>query len=235
MTNYLIFGDVDSRDYGILVYEKASFDASHRDITAQSVPGKNGDVLSDNGRYENIEREFDCIIYEDMYYQLADFRDAICSKIGYNRIETSVHPDEYFMGYIESDTSIKTDNNAKLAKFRLTFNCKPQRFLKSGEETQVFTQNGAINNFTKQIALPYLKVYGTGEFGIGNITCTISEADEYTEIDCETMICKKELTPKGQYVSFSQYEYPTLRPGSNGIALGAGITKIEITPRWYKL
>ena len=233
--SYLIFGDIDSRDYGVVVFEKNSYNAPYRSMNPQSVPGKTGDVLSDNGRYENIDREFDCIVYADMYEQLTEFRDAICSKVGYQRIETPIHADEFFLGYIAEETQIKTDSNGRLAKFRLTFNCKPQRFLKSGETAETFSADDVITNPTNQVALPYLVVYGTGTFGIGDVSCTISAADGYTEIDCETMICKKGTTPKGQYVSFSQYEYPKLEPGENGISLGAGITSIEITPRWYRL
>ena len=40
---------------------------------------------------------------------------------------------------------------------------------------------------------------------------------------------------KNGNVELSDYNFPVLVPGTNTITLGTGITKVEITPRWWQL
>lgn len=105
----------------------------------------------------------------------------------------------------------------------------------TGDVTVVVVSPFTIENPTLFDAKPLLRVYGSGTVGIGEYTFTISEADEYTDIDCEMMDCFKGAVNKNPYVTFSNYEFPVLVPGVNKITMGAGITKIEITPRWYSV
>lgn len=105
----------------------------------------------------------------------------------------------------------------------------------TGDVTVVVVSPFSIENPTLFDAKPLLRVYGSGTVGIGEYTFTISEADEYTDIDCEMMDCFKGAVNKNPYVTFSNYEFPVLVPGVNKITMGAGITKIEITPRWYSV
>ena len=117
-------------------------------------------------------------------------------------------------------------------EFDLTFNCKPQRFLKSGEDAITFTSGGSVLNETMQTAKPLLRVYGTGTFSIGGATMTISSANVYTDIDCDLMNAFKGTTNCNGNISGT---FAALAPGDNAITLGSGITKIEITPRWWVL
>lgn len=105
----------------------------------------------------------------------------------------------------------------------------------TGDVTVVVVSPFTIENPTLFDAKPLLRVYGSGTVGIGEYTFTVSEADEYTDIDCEMMDCYKGAVNKNPYVTFSNYEFPVLVPGDNTITMGAGITKIEITPRWYSV
>lgn len=105
----------------------------------------------------------------------------------------------------------------------------------TGDVAVVVVSPFTIENPTLFDAKPLLRVYGAGTVGIGDYTFTISEADEYTDIDCEMMDCFKGAANKNPYVTFSNYEFPVLVPGVNKITMGAGITKIEITPRWYSV
>jgi phage-related protein len=46
-----------------------------------------------------------------------------------------------------------------LAPFEIGFDCKPQRFLKSGEETIVFTQSNSVFNQYGEVALPVISIF----------------------------------------------------------------------------
>lgn len=89
-----------------------------------------------------------------------------------------------------------------------------------------------ITNPTLFDSQPFLRVYGTGTLGINSQSVTITQADEYTDIDCEMMDCFKGTANKNPYVQFTDYNFPVLKPGVNYVSL-SGITKVEITPRWW--
>lgn len=118
-------------------------------------------------------------------------------------------------------------------KFTLEFDCKPQRFLKSGEEPIELTTGGAILNRTEFPSKPMLRVYGSaaGTVGIGGQTITISTINAYVDIDCEIMDAYKGSTNCNGNVSFT--DDIVLAPGETTISMTGGITKVEITPRWY--
>ena len=119
--------------------------------------------------------------------------------------------------------------------FTVEFDCKPQRFLKSGERPIEFTTSGS-KLFNKWMpAKPLVKVYGSGSgtLTFGGRTINISSIDSYVMLDCETQNAYKETSNKNSTVSISRY--PELLNGENIISWTGGITKVEITPRWWVL
>jgi len=51
---FLMFREHSSLEYALLISEKSSYKGAARDVTYTSVPGRSGDLLTDNGRYKNI-------------------------------------------------------------------------------------------------------------------------------------------------------------------------------------
>ena len=54
MTGYFVFGGKFSKDYGLYVSGSGTFNAPERDVELVEVPGKNGSLVLDNGRFKNI-------------------------------------------------------------------------------------------------------------------------------------------------------------------------------------
>lgn len=132
--NQLIYGGINTADYQIGISGGGTYAAPERDVTRYEVPGRNGELIVDNGRYKNIEVTYPAYIARRFKDRITDFRSALMAKRGYQRIEDTYHPDEYrmgtFVGAFDPET-VGAYNNS--AKFDLRFNCKPQRFLKSGD------------------------------------------------------------------------------------------------------
>jgi phage-related protein len=61
---------------------------------------------------------------------------------------------------------------------------------------------------------------------------TISSADEYTDIDCEIMDAFKGSVNCNSNIQTTDNKFPVLRSGDNNITK-TGITRLEITPRWW--
>lgn len=163
-----------------------------------------------------------------------DFVNFAGSRVGYQRLEDTYHPYEYRMARFISKMSVDTAGYMnRSGQFSLEFDCKPQRFLKSGEEAIEFTQNGILYNRTEFETKPFLRVYGSGAgtVGIGSNTITISAISEYVDIDCEIMDAYKGAINCNSMVSFTNDI--VLKPGNNNIAKSGNISKVVITPRWW--
>lgn len=230
----LVFNGKDLGDFGIEVKGDSVYDSPERDIETVSVPGRDGDLLIDNGRYKNITVKYPAFILrkfkEASYFD--GLRAFLMANTGYQRIEDNFHPEEYRIGRLKSSISPEVYEKGRTGEFELEFDCKPQRFLKRGERVKTFTENGVLINDTLFSSKPLIRAYGTGTFYIGNYGVSISAADVYTDIDSDIMDCFKGSANKNAYVSMNSF--PLLAPGSNGITLGT-LSRIDIIPRWFTL
>jgi phage-related protein len=117
--------------------------------------------------------------------------------------------------------------------FDLIFNCRPERFLKIGDTAQSFTADGTITNPTDMTAKPLIRVYGSGKVEVNGAEITIaSHSLEYIDIDCDLQEAFYGSTNANQYISVD--DFPKLDSGANIVDL-TGVTKVEITPRWWRL
>lgn len=186
MQNSIIFGGVDSADYGIYIGGEGTFNAPKRDVEMISIPGRNGTFALDKGRFENIEVTYSAFNYESdlatFAQNLSGFRNAICSQKGYQRLTDTFHTDEYRMAAYIDGLDIKPINYNTASTFKIKFDCKPQRFLTSGETAVTVTSGGTITNPTPFDSSPLLKLYGYGDIQINSDVITAS-ASALSEVD----------------------------------------------------
>lgn len=243
INNSLIFGGVDSADYGLLVAGDGTFNAPERDVDTVEIPGRNGDLLIDKGRFKNITVEYTVYSYAEnmatFRQQLSDFRSALTSQIGYQRLTDTFHPDEYRLATFINGFEAEPLNYNTLAEITLQFDCKPQRFLTAGEVQQTIPSGSytVLMNPTPFDALPLIEVEGTGTLEIADKTITIAGSSTQTlVIDSEMMeaytIAGDAILPANNLIGFN--DFPKLSPGENGIGF-TGLTSVKITPRWWTL
>lgn len=230
------FGGVNCQNYNVVAFEGDTFGGSARSYEPLVIQGRDGNILVDNKRRGNVEMTYNCIIYKNAETNLDGFRNAILSKTGYNRLEDSIHPLEFYQAAIVTDFRATFDRERERAKFTVTFSRKPQRFLKSGETTMTFSSAGSIYNPTDFPSRPLLRVYGSGSVTVGGTTITITgvSSSTYVDIDCEIMEAYRGATNLNKNVSFSTNDFPTLAPGSNGLSK-SGVGNVIVTPRWFKV
>ena len=238
MSDYFIYNGVNSSTFLARVFPTDSMlKSTPRNYVSVSVPGRSGTLLLDQGSYENIMREYDVQIAGDT--DLAAFkalRAYLASCVGYLRLTDSFEPTHFFMAAYTEGFDLTADYaSMKRGRGTITFECKPQRFLISGETTQTFTGSGSITNPTRFPSKPLLRVYGQGTLGIGSTNITIAaHSGSYMDIDCETGRAYNGATPLDSYVTLNTIDYPTLPAGVTGVAL-SGVTRVIITPRWWEL
>lgn len=233
--DYLIYGDVDTRAFGVGIFGDQLAKAPERDQEFVKVPGRDGDLILDNGRYNNITVSYKAYIIDNYNENIKGLRNALMSRKGYQRLQDTVNPEEYRLA---KAIPFEIDEHGVLraAEFTMQFICKPQRFLVAGDIPIEVTGAATILNQYEESAKPLIRAYGTGSFSIGGVSVQITSANGYTDIDCELQEAFKDTlaTNCNSYIVLPQGKFPVLAPGDNAVTI-SGLTKLEITPRWWIL
>lgn len=235
MRNYFTLDGVDSRDFGVYISGQGVFNAPPRAVEFLSVPGRDGDLIGMETRLENADLVYkDAFIYRAFQANIAALRAFLLESAGYRRLIDSYHPEEYRMAAYIGPLDVKPSGRLNAGKFDLTFRVMPQRYLLSGEEAQTFTASGSIVNPTRFVSRPLIRVYGSGVLGVGDMSVTvINNTGNYIDIDSASGIASRGAVNMNSSITTSGFDLPTLGAGEIGIALGAGIDRVEITPRWW--
>ena len=226
---------VDARSVGIHLQAPLTFSEAVPISEAQSIPGRNGDLIFETGSYENRSGSASCFCMQrDVEKALRNASQFFMSKKGYRRLETSDDPDHFWLARVENAPRIE-QRLRTLAPFDIGFDCKPQRFLKSGETVIKLTESSSIFNMTGYDALPLILVGGHGEgvLTVGNRTVNISNISSLMYLDSETQNAYNNSIGLNDRIDAP--EFPVLVPGENAISFDGGIEWVEITPRWWEL
>lgn len=235
MMHFLTFAGKNSSDFGVRISGEATYNSPKRKYTEETVAGRNGTLIIDEGAFENIPVTYPAFVVADMPQRIEDFRNYMGAFSGYQRLEDTYAPDTFRLAQYTGGLEVESSGYMnRMGKFDIEFNCKPQRFLKSGEIPITYTANGKIFNRTNFEARPHIRVYGSGAgtVGIGQYTITITAIDSYMDIDCEIMDAYKGTANCNDKVSFSADEIG-LHSGENGVTFTGNITSVVITPRTY--
>lgn len=159
---------VDLSKFGVMIEHYPTETHAQRKVDTVSIPGRNGDLIFMQDAFHNVTEKLDIAIKashgrtrDENISKLCDV--LLCSK-GYVRIECdgwAKHNGEniFRLGYYSGTLDLQSILG-RYGRTTLTFNCKPQRYLKSGEQ-EIVLPNGIhyIKNPTAYIAYPIVKFY----------------------------------------------------------------------------
>lgn len=226
---------IDARSAGIQLQAPIEFSEAVPVVEAQTIPGRNGDLIWETGSYENRGASASCFcLQKDVEKAISSAGRFLMSKKGYRRLETSDDPDHYWLARVENSPRIEQRLRI-LAPFEIGFDCKPQRFVKAGENPVVFTANGSLFNQYGQIALPFITLYGqgAGQLTIGDCVVEVQELDGTLYLDSDTQNAYNDS--ENQNLNINAPVFPVLGDGEITVAFSGGIERVEIIPRWWEL
>lgn len=249
MRHELSIDKIPLSNYGVWFDGSEVFSGGVPDVTSVQVPGRNGTLLFDNKRFQNVTIRYNVLMNQKFSERFLDFRAFLYSNRGYRRIEDSHIPNVFRMGRITGDinpSSIAWNDNA--AMFSMVFDCKPQLFLTSGEQPYTFVGAESevfykLFNPTKFDALPVIKIIGEG---ILNIISASGDGTTYQMtilphagipfimLDCEAQEAYYLNTNCNNYIVTRNDTFPKLIPEVTKILVPNGMT-IEVIPRWWTL
>ena len=233
--DFFIFGGVNSLDYGVLLDGSGTTTAPERDVTTVTIPGRSGDLLVDAGRWKNTTVSYPCTIAREFEGRFLAFKQALLAEGGYKRLEDTLHPDEYRLAYLAGPLEPETIPYNRAGTFVLDFGCKPQRFLKSGEDALTVASGGKLYNPTGCAALPLILLTLTGDakLNVGGVQMSVAGYTGPMWIDCNLQDAYYNNTNLNKYLTAP--EFPVLGAGATQISWSGGIAKCEVVPRWWRL
>lgn len=236
---WLCFGSVRSNCYGIYITDVKISDSPKRDISFRSVPGRSGDLLMDNNRWNNIDITYSLAIATDFSRKFDAFKKALLSKNGYQKLTDSIDTNHFRFGIIKDPIHPKTMRLNRTGMFDVTFHCQPQRYLASGRFSSMYTEPGEMtcSGFP---AKPLITVYGNGagSITVGDTTVKILDMTDQIVLDCDLQHAYRQVgngAPENMNSNIYAPEFPVLKTGKNPISWSGGVTSIEIIPRWWTL
>ena len=229
---FFYFKEHSSLDFGLYIKEKNVFKGAQRDVTYTSVAGRDGDLMTDNGRYKNVKIQYKLVLLNNSPRSFAELarliRNWLLVDPGYFKLWDTYDREYFRLASFSSEVDIEQELR-DYGKLDITLNCKPYRYLLQGQE-RVADYNRLYNPEAYD-SEPHIKIYGSGTcyIYINSTQIKINDVNGYVEIDSEIKDCYKGDNPLNHKLVGN---FPKLSPGLNLITAGSGVSGIEITPRW---
>ena len=221
-----------SDDVGVIVERYPSVTIPQRKQEKVSVPGRNGDLIMEQDAYENYTQNYEVYVYaEDP--KLTTISHTVAEWLmvkGYQRLEDSYWLDTFRLACFNGGTNIENVLN-RFGRATIQFDCKPQRYYKSGDIAISLTNGQKLQNPSPFTAKPLLVITGSGSGTVSDGTHTLTLTDCDVTVDCDIMQIYKGTTNKNSVGSgaFLALDWEST------ITWTGGITAVTITPRWWTL
>lgn len=228
-----------SDDVRLIVERYPSRTMAQRKVDVTAVPGRSGDLLSAQDAFENYEQSYSIYLSAEavgLPRIAAGVAGWLAAPKGYQRLEDSYDLDTYRMAYYRGPLDVENIMN-KFGRATISFSCKPQRWLRSGDVPISLVPGEALRNPTLFEALPRIELRGSGAgvLTVGSTAVAINSLpDGVLILDCEE---QNAYGPDGanRNSTISAPEFPSLPAGETPISWSGGISAVEIIPRWWTL
>lgn len=233
MLHDFTFNGRSAAEMSIYIGNKSGFDIPKRSVEKVSVPGRNGDIIIDNGCYENIKITYHALLdsrsrkFGNQAEHLRKVKAWLSGGFGrYCRLSDTYDNEAFRLGAFVDVVNIKRlDDN--FAECDIAFDCVPLRYLYSGENPVAMTEDGSIYNPTDITAKPIIKINAEGSvtLSVNGKEISINDISNSVTLDCAQL----------RAIDVDNYKvrgiFPEFAAGNNDISF-SGATSIEIIPRW---
>lgn len=253
--NHVTFNGTDLTTFGLYVSGDKTFNAPEKNYKKVSIPGRSGDLFIWDGTYKNVKLKYDSILINNFETNTASLRNYLLSQEGYARLEDDYHPNEFRLATFTGPLDFKPVR-LLAGTTTLTFDCRPERFLKTGELFTTMTDSTIVlTNPTPNPARPLFKItslnsdtdivywnntevdptYGPSGHNF-TVNSWLNPEDLY--IDFETLECYDSNRDKqNQQLEFDFDNPLPVIPGNGSLTIvcSTGYSYVSIAPRWYLL
>ena len=240
------FNGISSGTLGVYVEKYPARPVPQRKLETFSVPGRSGDIIIVEPAWENVVQEYDIYLSAETAGLPAVAGPVVAwlhGANGYAQLEDDYNPDVFRLACFAGPADLANILNA-FGRATISFNCKPQRFLKSGETAVPFAAAGSISNPTAFPAKPLISATlssGSGTITINGSTLSFSISDSSVFANGLILDCEEHEAynlNSGAMVNLNTKvsgDWPELGSGANAVSFTGGVTALSIKPRWFEL
>lgn len=260
--SFIVFNGQSSAKFGLTIEELPESNHPERRAEPYQIEGRNGSFVHEDGVFENYEQAYafntrNITTGRNTYQTACDIAAWLLSSSGYCRLEDTYEPEYYRLARFAGPFNVENILR-KYGRGILSFDCRPERYLKSGEKAVTLLENvdlsttimdrADIINPCAFAAKSLIRLTGRGQIRLMaeggslndpliDVMIQMEEFDTTLEIDCASYAVQR----PGAITYQSRYpELPTLYPGKNTFSVSnvgtdktGYITKLEIVPRWW--
>lgn len=208
-----------------------------RKITTTPIPGSNREVIEMEDAWEPYTQTYSLFVgdgSEDSIQEQLNEVAKVLYKNGWQVLLDDYEPDYFRYAYFQGPFDVENRKTC-LGKFDISFRCRAERYLLSGNVAVNVATNSKLTNPTRFDAKPLIHIEGSGNgtLTINGTTITITGLVDYLNIDCDTMNVYRLSTENRN--SLMTGNFPVLSEGENTVAFTGGITSVTITPRYWTI
>lgn len=246
MIGQFFWNGTGSSSFGIGITNYPNYKTPARKVDVYSVPGRNGDIIIQQDAWENVEQQYEIAFGDGTENSVPADLPAIStwlnSPTGYCELYDTFDPDHFRLAHYKGGADIRSLALGRAGKVTISFDCKPQKYLRSGQTAIAISGTSSIENPTAYASRPLIRAYVSGTSGgtitIGETVLTLtSTGSNGAWIDCEEMRCYNYngTTETDYTLSSNTNDFAKLNPGANAIGFTGAITSLAITPRWFEI
>lgn len=244
------YNNITSESMGVIIQTPPVYEFPSKIYEGIQIAGKNGELIIDSETYSNTDRTyFLALVFPTgttFVENASKIVEWLTSANGYAELEDSYDPEHYRLAMFKDNGQL-TNLYDKATAINVSFNCKPQRFLKTGRNEITINSLDVwveIINPTNYKARPIINVEGkdiTIEFTNGVTNPGTSKQSVVVDfetngyIDSELEDCYSQSEYLNNMVELTN-GFPILHPGKNWVRVsGTELTTLKIKPRWWRL
>lgn len=208
-----------------------------RKMTVTQIAGTNRELVEMEDAWETYEQTYTMFVgdgSEDCTEEALMDVAKVLYKSGWQTLVDDYDSEHFRLAYYQG--GLEAENRyTRLAKFDITFICRAERFLNSGNTAVSVASGGSITNPTTFASKPLIHITGSGSgtLTVAGVTMSFTGITDYLNIDCDTMNVYRLASENKN--SLMTGDFPVLKSGSNTVSFTGGITGCTITPRWWEL
>ena len=238
------FNGIASDTKGVYVSTFPSYSVPAKNLETYQIPGRNGNVIYDDGTYQNVDISYDVSIYQPSEASLAAAIRKVVTWLHPTTNDYCILSDTYYPSYyrlaicknaFDVGNLLQTVGTAKIV-----FNCRPERFSSVNNKFTVNNTTVSKTNSQGFTSCPSFKATGPQTITINEsdlskkVVITIANgvgSSTVVNIDGETLNATNNSgVSLNAYVSANAI--PRLYPGTNTIK---STGSVEVDPRWWVL
>jgi predicted phage tail component-like protein len=221
--------------FGMRMLGSFDFEQPEYQYNSVEIPGRNGSLLINNGRYKTVKREYEFRVtlnktrWPTIEQQLTDISGWLNATQGFQKLTFDGEPDFLYKAAVTESQKF-TRTTPLMASGSVVLELHPIKYLTSGQTEVPITNGASVMNDGNVASLPKITIKGSGSgtFKFGGVSFQVKDVDGGLVIDSDLQTVLN-LTGSPAYAQVITPKLPVLQVGKNVVDIPAGFT-ISIVP-----